>query len=645
MKLYNISIKNLKNSVSNYTMYFASIVFCVFIFFSFKSIQYNEALNSAGVKVSAAVNVGSIIIAGFVFLFIYYSNSFFINRRTQEVGTYSLLGMRKNKIGQIFLLETIIMGFVATVIGVVFGFLFSKLITMMLMKLMNQMVVVKMSFSFRALIQTVLIFLTIFIVIGVRNFLVIRNKKLIDLFKKAPEKVSSGKSTTIKGILGTVLILIAYYMATGKFIENHIDSVFLILIPVIPGTFLFFSSAVSLIINIINKNKKYYYKGRNLVAFSELRYKIQKNSRILATIAILIAVSATVFGLTTSFYYNISSILKEDYKYSFVMNVSNDSVNTQVDKILKKYDDKNKVIFDKKVKLLSYNNKYNSVRKGTGKPISSGSDTDIIRESDFKDLMDYQKESFTGIGSADEAIIISNSMVAKNYEKANGNDLELIPFENKSDKVYKFKILDEIQNTKINTNATYSLTVVKDSVFNKLLKDGEEREIRLVDVNNKTNSKELSTDLRKLMDSSYTSEYPFNFSSYVENYNGMYNSIGLVLFIGMFLAVVFMLCTGSIIFLKQLSDIYDDKDRYIMLKKIGASNKDIEKILSKQLRLVFLLPLFVGTIHNIFAMTITQRLLSNSIVVPITITLLVYYVGYFLYYIATLKYAKKLIIE
>ncbi len=128
MKLYNISLKNLKNSISNYTMYFVSIVFCVFIFFSFKSIQYNEALISAGVKISVAVNAGSIVIAGFVFLFIYYSNSFFINRRTQEIGTYSLLGMRKNKIGQIFLLETIIMGFVATVIGVVFGFLFSNLL-------------------------------------------------------------------------------------------------------------------------------------------------------------------------------------------------------------------------------------------------------------------------------------------------------------------------------------------------------------------------------------------------------------------------------------------------------------------------------------------------------------------------------------
>lgn len=645
MKLYNISLKNLKNSISNYTMYFVSIVFCVFIFFSFKSIQYNEALNSAGVKVSVAVNTGSIVIAGFVFLFIYYSNSFFINRRTQEIGTYSLLGMRKNKIGQIFLLETIIMGFVATAIGVVFGFLFSKLITMILLKLMKQFVVVKMSFSIKALLQTIVVFLAIFIVIGIRNFLVIRNKKLIDLFKKEPEKVSNSKLITIKGLAGIILIIIAYYMATGRFIEEHFNQVFLILIPVIPGTFLFFSSAVSLLINIINKNKNYFYKGRNLVAYSELRYKVQKNSRILATIAILIAVSATVFGLTASIYYNISTSLKEDYKYSFVMNVTKEDLDSKINKILQKHEDKNKVIFDKKIKLLAYNQKYTLTRKNKNETSVSEGSSEIIRESDFRAIMNYKKDDFKGLNSEDQVIIITNSFVEKIYENSKGEDFELNSLNKKNSKVQKFKILDEIQDNKINQNTTEYLTVVKDSVFKKLEKDGDARYIRLVDVENQTDSEKLTTELNNLVEGSYTSDFPFNFSSYYGAYIGMYNSLGLTVFIGLFLAVVFMLCTGSIIFLKQLSDIYDDKERYIMLKKIGANDKDIEKILAKQLRIIFLLPLIVGTVHNLFAMTITQKLVSSSIIVPVGITLLVYYLGYLMYYLATLKYAKKLIIE
>lgn len=119
--------------------------------------------------------------------------------------------------------------------------------------------------------------------------------------------------------------------------------------------------------------------------------------------------------------------------------------------------------------------------------------------------------------------------------------------------------------------------------------------------------------------------YPFNFTSSIESYNNLIKLSGLMLFIGIFLSVVFLLCTGSIILFKQLSNIYDDKERYIMLIKLGANNKDIEKIISKQLKAIFLLPLVVGTVHNLFAMSIAQKFIPRSLLAPIIITLVIYY--------------------
>ncbi|HHN8249016.1 FtsX-like permease family protein [Clostridioides difficile] len=133
--------------------------------------------------------------------------------------------------------------------------------------------------------------------------------------------------------------------------------------------------------------------------------------------------------------------------------------------------------------------------------------------------------------------------------------------------------------------------------------------------------------------------YPFNFTSSIESYNNLIKLSGLMLFIGIFLSVVFLLCTGSIILFKQLSNIYDDKERYIMLTKLGANNKDIEKIISKQLKVIFLIPLVVGTVHNLFAMSIAQKF------IPIIITLVIYFIGYFIYYFLTLKYALNMIKE
>ncbi|WP_330644319.1 FtsX-like permease family protein, partial [Clostridioides difficile] len=136
----------------------------------------------------------------------------------------------------------------------------------------------------------------------------------------------------------------------------------------------------------------------------------------------------------------------------------------------------------------------------------------------------------------------------------------------------------------------------------------------------------MTLKLKNIVSENMKFTYPFNFTSSIESYNNLIKLSGLMLFIGIFLSVVFLLCTGSIILFKQLSNIYDDKERYIMLTKLGANNKDIEKIISKQLKVIFLIPLVVGTVHNLFAMSIAQKF------IPIIITLVIYFIGYFIYY-------------
>ena len=155
----------------------------------------------------------------------------------------------------------------------------------------------------------------------------------------------------------------------------------------------------------------------------------------------------------------------------------------------------------------------------------------------------------------------------------------------------------------------------------------------------------MSKQIQTIVNENTKFSYPFNFTSSITMHKELLELYSLMLFIGIFLSIIFLLCTGSILLLKQLSSIYDDKDRYVILKKLGAKNKDIQKILSKQLKVMFILPLIVGTIHNIFAMIVIQKLIQRPIVVPVFITLGVYYLGYSIYYFVTLKYAKNMIIK
>ncbi|WP_017415265.1 ABC transporter permease [Clostridium tunisiense] len=637
MNLFNVSLKNVKNSAPNYIMYFVSIVFSVFIFFSFKSIQYNEALAALSKNLKVSINAASIVLALFSFMFIYYSNFFFVNRRKEEIGTYSLLGMRKKHIGRIFIYESFIIGSFAIVLGIILGFVFTKIITMILVKLMGEILVVKMSLSLKVVLQTIITFSIIFIAIGIRNNMMIRKKKIIDLFKDETEITGNKKNFAIKGLIGIVLIVMAYMLATSQLLFEENTLAFAILLLIVPGTFLFFSSAISLIVNIIKKNKGFYYKGRNLIAYSEVSYKISSNSKILATIAILIATSVTMLGYTVYLYYDIDRNIRENYKFTYNINAENEKVNKELNTLLDKNRVYHSVKFDKTIELIYKDASLELVNKKNKTSEQRETFTHLIKESDFQNIMEYEGKEYSELKKDTDIYYIKEKVENMFYET-----LENKPIELKEDNKI-FNVNKEYSELILNMDSTYNLVVVKDKIFNELKNQENLYKLRVIDIDNKHKALEMARTIEKLVEDNIKFTHPFNFTSNIIEYKNLMQVYGLLLFIGIFLSIVFLLCTGSIILFKQLAGIYDDKERYIMLKKLGASNKDIKKMLAKQLRLVFICPVIVGTVHNLFAMSIAQKIIQSPILIPILITLGVYYVGYFMYYFITLKYANDML--
>ncbi|HAK43169.1 MAG TPA: ABC transporter permease [Clostridium sp.] len=639
MNLFNIAIKNVKNSVANYVMYFMSVVFSVFIFFSFKSIQYNEALANIDKRLVESINVASIILALFSFMFIYYSNLFFVNRRKEEIGTYSLLGMRKKQIARVFIYESFIIGILAISFGITLGFIFTKIITMILVKLIGEILIVKMSLSYKAVYQTLIIFIIIFIVIGIRNNIVIRKKKVIDFFKDERDSMNNEKGSAIKGAIGITLIVISYMIATSQLLFKELRLLFVILVLIIPGTFLFFSSSISLMISFIKKNKVFYYKGRNLIAFSEVSYKISSNSKIFSTIAILIATSVTILGYTIYLYYDIDGNVKENYKFSYNINAENQKVNSEIDSILNKEKSNHQIEFDKTIELINKNASYKLINKRNKVSTPIKEVVQLMKENDFQTIMEYQNREYFDLKNNDDIYYIKGENTNLFCDTLDNKSINLID-ENKI-----FNINKQYDELLLNKYSTYNLVVVRDNVFNELKTKGTIHKLRVIKIENEGKSLEMSRSIQRLVYKNIEFKKPHNFISSIIEKKELTQIYGIFLFIGIFLALVFLLCTGSIILFKQLSDIYSDKKRYIMLKKLGATNKDIKKILSKQLMLVFICPVIVGTVHNLFAMSIAQKIIQRPIVVPIFITLGTYYIGYFTYYFITLKYANDMIVN
>ncbi|MBU3201141.1 FtsX-like permease family protein [Clostridium estertheticum] len=640
MNLFNISLKNVQNSISNYLMYFASIVFSVFIFFSFKSIQYNDSLAHISKSFKSGINAASIVIIVFAFMFIYYSNMFFVNRRKNEIGTYSLLGMRKGQIGKIFLYESFIIGIAAIILGILLGFIFAKLMAMILIKLMGSSLVVKMALSLNAIMQTIGVFAILFIIIGIKNNIMIRSTKLINFFKKEREVINTKKvSLIVKGILGIILIIISYVTASSNMFFDNLVMAPIVLIMIIPGTFLFFSSAISVMLNLIKKNKYFYYKGNNLIAVSELSYKISSNYKILSTVAILVATCVTALGFTVSLYYDINKNITDNYKFSYNINAQNQKVNHDINNILNENKNYNKVEFDKTIDLINSDVKYILTNKKNKKAEEHTIGIQIIKESDFQSIMKHQNRTYNNLKNKNDSYNFRDKGASLFYDSMINQRITLL------NENINLTINKEYTDILLNSESSKDLIVVQDVVFNQIKSKQNIYKLRIIDIANERKAINMSIQIQNIVNKDIEFNHPYNFTSSITMHKELIEFYGLMLFIGIFLSIIFLLCTGSILLIKQLSSIYDDKDRYTMLKKLGAKDKNIKKILSKQLKVMFLLPLIVGTMHSLFAIAIVQKLIPRPIVVPVIITLGVYYLGYFVYYFITLKYAENMIIK
>ncbi|MEW9094705.1 MAG: FtsX-like permease family protein [Clostridiaceae bacterium] len=633
MSIYKISYNNIKRNFKNYLLYFISILFSAFIFFTFNSIRYNEDILKAAGSIASALIISSIVVLFFAFIFIYNANTFFREKRRQEIGLYNLLGITKKKIGLMFIYEGFILGLLGVIGGIILGFIFSKLLMMLLVRLMGIDIIIHVSFNLKAIIQTFLVFFAITVILSIENYMVIKKIPLVRLFKKEKEVDSLAKISVVKGILGMLLIAVGYGISlSSKTTVGRLDLLIIILVIVIIGTKLFYKSALPLLLKGLKKFQNFYFKGSNMISLSEIAYKVKSNADILTTVTILIAVCVTALGTTSSFYYDFHQYMKRNYKFSNIIVQSSDTIKNQVDNVLKDYNEE--ILFNDNIEFKLVKGSYVNTFLSVGKSSRAEQNFEVLSESNYKKLMDYENREYENLPSEEDVYLIEDSSMTALFET--NLDEPLIFSEGER----KFKIKKSYSEMLTNELISGTIVVVKDSVYSSLDKIEEIKNLRCIDVKDRKISFELSKSISKIANANKVES-----SSYAYTYNSGYKILGMLFFIGIVLSILFIIATGSLILFKQISNIYDNKERYVALKKIGANNSHISKILLKQTSIIFLLPVLLGTAHSLFAIRILNSLLGDSIIIPTIITLIVYYLAYGMFYLGTVAYSKTMIIK
>ncbi|GFP76536.1 FtsX-like permease family protein [Clostridium fungisolvens] len=639
MGLMDIAIKNIKRNFYNYFLYFVSMVFSIMIYFTFTSIQYNtqvQRIVGASVQFSTVFKSAAAVIGVFIAIFIWYSNSFFIRRRKKEVALYSLLGIRKKQIGTMLFYENIVMGAAALIAGIVMGSLLSKVFIMLLIRLMGFSADIAFMIPLKAVINTALVFLVLFLITSIHGYMLIYRFKLIELFKAESQGEREPKTSVFKSILSVMLIGGGYLIYTKGSLSASVISIPVTLLLTVIGTFMLFSSLTLLIIKLAKKNERRYFKGSNMIGTSQLLYRIKASARTLATIAVLSAATLTAMELSTSFYYKLEVNLQENYGFTYAYASNDNSLDKKVEAVIAEYP-KNKIISAVDMKFAKVKGQWPDLSKGLSAKKTFDTSFYIISESNYNEIAKARglKDKIKLKDNNEAAIFTQILNFTSEYDDYLGKTITIV----ENNEKLSLKVSDFKAYSLTNSGMMRNSVVVSDEVYNNYRTNANTYRIKGYITDNKKDSEDLTKGITKLVSEEIPQKdgEPFVFSSYYMDYRAGITYSGLIIFLGAFLGLLFLIATGSIIFFKQLSEANDDKSRYGILRKIGLTNKEIKISISKQIFIVFSLPLVIGITHSLVASTLLSKIMRINLALPITLTIGAYTVIYMVYYFLTVN--------
>ena len=316
-------------NIRNYYLYVFALIFSVALYFSFVTLQYDPALDSAkgSIKGGAAIQVASVLLIGIVLIFLLYANAIFIKRRSKEIALFQLIGMTKSRIFRILNIENAILYYSSLVAGILAGFTLSKLIMLILFKLTGVTDIATLRFSEEALIQTFIVFSITYLFIMSANYLYIKKQTILSLFKvTSSTEVKVKKISNIEimiGILGLFLVGSGYYISTKLFGENFTTANELfaamgyILLAVIMGTYLFYKGSVTFTLNLIRKQKDGYLTVNEVLSLSSIMFRMKSNALLLTIITVVSALAIGLLSLSYITFYSVEKTAKNDVPADF----------------------------------------------------------------------------------------------------------------------------------------------------------------------------------------------------------------------------------------------------------------------------------------------------------------------------------------
>ncbi|MFW3534786.1 FtsX-like permease family protein [Staphylococcus caprae] len=625
MSFNEIIFKNFKQNIAHYAIYLLSLIISVILYFSFVTLKYAHHLhgNQSYPILKEGSQVGSYFLFIIIVVFLLYANFLFMKRRGRELSLLQIIGLTRSNIMRMIMIEQLMTFVMTAIVGIILGIFGSKILLMIVLRLLGINISVSIIFSYHAIIETLVLISVAYLLVIIQSYIFIRKRSISelasDLTKKEVNETKITFSEITLGLLGIIMIVGGYFLST-KLIEN-IDSIlqpFIILFLTVLGSYFFFRSTVSLVFKTIQHFRNGNISVTDVMFTSSIIYRIKKNAFSLTVMAIVSAITVSVLCFAAL---SRSTLTNEVL------------LNSPHDVTLKSQKQANQLAYDLNNRNVEHYYNYKEVvyaklykdhmfTEGIVRPsfiavtsdkyipnvnIDKGQTDIIIPRGSIKDVVKVDKKGSTYIGSKAHHV--------------------------------KVKLRKAI-------NKVYFMADVDLGGATLVLNDEDYQSLR-AHAKGKNIVSQYGFDIKHKKDLPELENIVQNISKNIETRSEAASEItsltGVLLFVTSFLGITFLIAAGCIIYIKQIDETEDELENYSILRKLGFTHQDMSKGLKLKVIFNFGLPLIVALLHGYFASLAYMHIMGVTNQLPIFIVMAVYTGIYAVFAVIGYNHSKRTI--
>ena len=611
--LRSMAITNLRKNHSLYLPYaLATVLVTVVLYITHALSAMPElATLNGGAQMAKTLQFGVIIVQIVSLVIILYANAFVMKNRSKEFGLYGILGLDRKNIQLLSLIELVMFAFVSVTLGIILGMIFHRISFALLLGLIQYSIGIEYSLQIGSIFYVYFTLAVIFALVFFINATRLYMSHPLELLKEKKKGEKQGRFVAVRAIVGLVMLGTAYTMSQA--IESPVKALlyfFLAVLLVVIATYILFDAGSIALLALLQKNKKLFYKPTNFISISNLKFRMRKNAAGLASVCVLSTMVLVTLATTVALQKGTTEKLDENYPtaYSAIGYIIDQSEVNKYPEIVQQ------IKAQSKGKLSNERSYLSVLRFGTR--TEKGFDLTGVHSGDSPAAMltiisvdEYNRLFGTKYSVGDKEIILG--LVKGNVTKVDEVKTWSVVF----NATLKVKEMIDAQAYK---RVMPQLPYVSDNIYVAIVQDpmkfmepsvGKAMYYSLWDTSTEFSQRDAEFQAYQKVANQYKNS-SLLLASKNEAAKELYSFMGSLLFVGALLSIAFFIGAALVIYYKQISEGYEDRDRFVILQKLGIDQKTIKKSINRQVLIVFFLPLVMAFIHTAFAFKMYRKIIE-----------------------------------